>query len=280
MPDYYSNIVQFKKYTIFYRIYNKNTTSNTGILFFHGKASHSEYINNIIDSRTDFKIFAFDYPGQGRSSGKKGHCDIYKVVPEITAFIANTIIKKHSITILFLAGESLGALICFYVYSKKLIPDIKINGLIFMPGVYAVKDFSNKPKLLLLYILNLLIPWFRIKNKRPLSAYTDKKKKLDALKNDNYLSSSHSVKYLYGIYKFFHYFQHYFSLLKIPVLIFQGKLDYHSTVKDFGNFYNLVHQTAQNKLVYLAKSRHWLLLGEETDTIKDELYNWIKNINR
>jgi alpha-beta hydrolase superfamily lysophospholipase len=273
------NTIQFKKYTILYRIYQNDNKSNVGILFLHGKISHSEYIKNIIDSNKGIKVFAFDYPGQGRSSGVRGHLDIYKNVPEITAFIAETIIKEHSVTNLYLAGESLGALICFYVYSKKLIRTINIKGLIFMPGVYSVKDFSNRFTLFLLFFLNIFLPRLSIRNRRPLTGYTSKKKKLTQLKNDKYLGLSNSVRYLYGIYKFFRYFRNHYTMLDIPVLLFQGEYDYYSTVKDFKNFYELVQQNPQNRIVHLENSRHWLLVGEETDIIKEELYNWIKKID-
>ncbi len=267
--DYFS----YKDYRIFYSIQTPSTHTKTAIILLHGRQTHSGYWNLLFDNDCNYKLFSFDYPGQGRSSGPRGHIDAYKELPPILEYFISNIVAKYKTENVYILGESLGALLAFYTVHEHRLP-IKIRGLIFAPGVYKVKQLKKKRDLAALYLLNRLLPRCGITNKKPFTFYTNDKKILEIMNNDSHYCRFSSFRYLYSVYRLVKYQDSKISDLAVPILIFHGKSDHYTEMQDMREFFHKI--PGDKRLIILEHSKHWLIVGDEVPKIKSGIDEWIK----
>jgi lysophospholipase len=275
------NYIKFDKYTICYRIYRgKNTSPNKGFLFLHGRGVHSRYLEHLIDDvfMGKYAFFSFDYPGHGRSSGPRCNVDLYRILPAFIEYFIDRIMIREGIRQVFLLGESLGSLVAFFT-QHKLRFKIACKALIFMPGIYEIKEFNSKLKLFFLHFLKVFAPWLKLKNKRPLHQLTDVQEYQDLLLHDSHIHRFGSIRYFYGIYRFFKYMRKNMKDMCVPLLIFSSRNDHYTDEKVVTTyFHNRFPAHPYNRLVFVENSRHWLLMGGDVDVIKKELFRWCESI--
>jgi alpha-beta hydrolase superfamily lysophospholipase len=108
----------FKKYNIYYKILKNENKSKDGILFLHGKGSHTGYFKNIIETNKNINFYSFDLPGFGKSSGIRGHIKSFKIYIDLINFFVKEYIEKDNIQKLFIVGESMGSLLAYYFYNN------------------------------------------------------------------------------------------------------------------------------------------------------------------
>ncbi len=265
----------FGKYQIHYTVRNGGARSKIGILLLHGRYTHSGYWSQLFGDQDRYTVFAYDSPGQGRSSGSRGRFDLFRLGPELYAdFIAN-IISRYDIDSLYVLGESAGSLVAFYGSMEKKIPR-DICGLIFMPGVYRVPQLERVMDRTVLSLLSFFVPWLRLRGKKPLTAYTENERLLGMLRNDKYFSRLSSVRYIHGIYRFVKYLNRRIEECSIPLLMLHGRYDSYSEPSCVTRFFNRIPDTTPKKIVLFDNSKHWLLGSDDIDEVRSSLFNWIE----
>jgi alpha-beta hydrolase superfamily lysophospholipase len=264
----------FKKYKIYYFVKNHQSSSKIGILLLHGRYTHAGYWNIISEDESKYKYFAFDYPGQGKSSGQRGRCNTYKLLSELCFNFVSNVICDYKIDHLYIIGESLGSLVGFYTVMNYILP-IQVQGIVFMPGLYQLAQLEYKKYQLLLTLMNKLIPTLRLKNIKPFTFYTNDKNILQALENDKNYCRYSSIRYIYGIYKYVEYLNDHIDRFDHPILIFHGQFDHYSDGLIVNKFYNKIKVSVPKHLVILKNSKHWLNVSDEIKVINSCIFEWI-----
>lgn len=262
-------------YKIFYRIIGRGS-SDKAILFLHGKGSHSGYLHNIADEallkRVDF--YALDLPGFGNSSGKRGHIDSFDIYIElIDKFIADKI-ERSGVKELYLVCESMGSLLGFY-YSRNRASSL-VKGLVFLPGIFHVRELQNPFVRAALGLLNLIVPEFNIRGRRSIRAYTNNSRFWDVLENDPLWVRDKSIRLISEIDKYLTYMQKEIENSTVPILIFHGKDDFYNGIEECIKIFAKVSFSEQNRIVILENSNHWLIIDNDLREIRAFLLRWIE----
>lgn len=275
------NYIKFKKYNIYYKIVsNTSLSSEVGILYLHGKNVHSGYLEKIIEPDSNFIYFSFDNPGQGRSSGSRGNCNIYKHGPQLIKYFIENIIVQFKIKNLYIIGESSGALMGFYFINNYKINVLNIAGIIFIPAIFRIKEMESPGKQMAVSLLNIFFPELPVKNRTSFSFYTSDENKLKELSNDKYYGNKISIRFLYGIHRFHKYLKRNIHRLNIPVLFIHGKDDHYSGKKDLTAAFRRIKYSINKQIIYLCKSNHWIMIGEEFTEKKNKIHHWITKIEK
>jgi len=275
------NFFQYLKYNIYYKIvFNETVQADIGLLYLHGKNVHSGYLEKIIDPAQKIIYFAFDNPGQGKSSGSRGMCDLYKLIPHLIRYFIENIIILYKIRNLYILGESLGSLTGFYFINTIPITCLKITGVIFLPALFRIKESENTGKRIMIALLNSLYPGLLIRNRTDFSFYTNDEKKLKELNRDPYYSHEMTIRLLYGIFRLYDYFKMNIHLINLPVLFVHGKADHYSGKKDLIRTFKQIKNSPCKRIAYFSHSKHWLMISDEIEKIKAKVYKWIACIEK
>lgn len=267
----------YQGYKIFYRYFIPAKPYKLSLVLLHGRYTHSGYWDLLFNKNIKYGIYAIDYPGQGKSSGKRGSCDTYKTLPLLLTWFINHEIPSKTGKIILL-GESLGALLAAYCATKF---EPKPVGLVFIPGVFNIPILNKKRFRWFLKILNLFSPNLILKNRKPFSSYTTKNiDVLRRLESDNHYCRESSIRYIWGIAKFIEYLKQHAYLISSSLLIFHGKNDHYGTISEVKSFLNRLPSETERKLIILEDSKHWLLVGNEISQIKKHLIEWLDEMER
>lgn len=257
---------------IFCRKFVPKEHNNCALVLLHGRYTHSEYWDLIATEEQAYSFFAFDYPGQGRSSGKRGSCDTYKTLPILLqAFLENFVGKSYHR--LYLIGESLGSLLAFYAIVNLRT---RVDGIVMLPGVFSFK----RKDFLLASILAFFVPNITRRNRKSFDWYTSNPLALQMLKADPYYCRLSSIRYDYGILRLTKYMLQNANHLTVPTLIFCGAKDHYSDMEHVQRFIGNLPTTVPRDLVVLDNSKHWLLVGAEIGLIKQELFKWLLKMEK
>ena len=132
------------------------------IVLVHGLGEHiGRYSTHFAEhfSNEGFSILAFDLPGHGKSSGKRGHIEQYEDFNKLVSAGISYTKQKYPYLPIFLYGHSLGGLIVLE-YSIQIKP--VINGVIASAPVLDVSEPIPPVKLTLANIMNKIFPSFTL----------------------------------------------------------------------------------------------------------------------
>ncbi len=222
-----------------------------------------------------YTLFAYDSPGQGRSSGRRGDFDLFRQGPALLVHFIETIVARYDIDSLYILGESAGSGVAFYSLMEQFIP-LDVKGLIFMPGVYRIPQLQSRFKRALFNMLNLFLPYLRLRSKKPFTHYAENEHLLELLQKDSYYCRFSSIRYNHGLYRFVKYLNYRIADFSIPLLIMHGCNDYYSEPAFVEELCNRLPATTLRKLAFFEKSKHWLTVSEEREEIRSCLFRWIK----
>ena len=269
----------FDRFNIYYRkIFNdKKDNINKAIFFIHGKSSHCGYIENIITESllNDYIVFTLDLPGWGKSSGTRGHIKSYKEYLKVIVYFINNYIKQYDS--LFIIGESMGSLLTFYLAQNYNIANLK--GIVFCPGIFYVNDFNNLLKLSTLYLGNILFPKYKRVKDRNIEKYTNSQKFGEILDKDPLWERGASIRFLFELNKYIKYMNKNIHSLKYPLLIFQGMKDIYNNPQFVKPIFEKLSNNKNNEIIYFEESRHWLIINDEVEQIKNYILNWVNKID-
>ncbi|MDW8049599.1 MAG: alpha/beta hydrolase [Nitrososphaerota archaeon] len=125
-----------------------------GLGEYSGRAGYQRFIELLNDN--GFAVYAFDLPGHGRSSGKRGHTTIEEIM-KIIDDIVNDIGEKP-----YLFGHSLGGLTVLRY--GEVYPD-KIRGLIVSSPALTLGVKLSRAQTLMLRILKIIAPSTTVNNR-------------------------------------------------------------------------------------------------------------------
>ncbi len=149
-------------YQIFSQIWEPENPAKGVIILVHGLGEHSDrYCTHFANffSNEGYSILAFDLPGHGQSSGKKGHIKEYDDFDKLLSTGISYAKNKYPSLPVFVYGHSLGGLIALE-YSIQVKPNI--NGVIASAPVLDVYEPIHPAKLLLAKIMNIVFPSFSL----------------------------------------------------------------------------------------------------------------------
>ncbi len=263
----------FDNESIFYRSWTSPVPSRTALVLLHGRYTHSEYWEQLLDPGKPFHLFAFDYPGQGRSSGRRGACDVFNVLPRLLGAFLDQVVHPRCDRVV-LVGESLGALLAFYgiVHCQH-----EVDGTIFVPGVFDIPALRKEYSRLKLRLFDAILPHYRTTNRRPFSYYTEDPGLLRTMEEDSLFCRRCSVRYIRGIVRFLDYLHVHAHLLSVPLLVLHGGKDHYSSVDSARAFLDKINPSTCWDLQVLPNSKHWLAGSGDRGIISDRLYRWLES---
>lgn len=141
-------------------IYKKQIGEPTkgSVILVHGLGEHSKRYEKLIQmlSKKGYAVYTFDWPGHGKSSGKKGHTRIEEGLK-----IIDTIVEEIN-TKPYLFGHSMGGLAV--IRYSEIFPD-KIKGMVLSSPELAF-DVRISPALIkLAKLFSLILPNITINNR-------------------------------------------------------------------------------------------------------------------
>lgn len=267
------NIFTYKNEKVFYRTIGEKS-SEKGILFIHGKGSHSGFLKELADPGKDLRFFGVDLPGWGRSSGKRGHIKSFKLYFALIENFIEKVIRQAGIKEIYIAGESMGSLVAFNTCLTYKNPLIK--GIIFIPGVYKIPALKSRIKRFFLFLFQLFFPKKVITSRTPFEYFTNDPAALERLKKDPHWLRVISMRGVFQIYKYMKFTNSNMDKLPVPLKIFHGRGDGYGTEIP-GEIRNSLSRNKNNKITYLEKSKHWLMGSGEVKTIRSKIFSWIEN---
>ena len=149
-------------YQIFSQIWEPENPAKGVIILVHGLGEHSDrYCTHFANffSNEGYSILAFDLPGHGLSSGKKGHIKEYDDFDKLLSTGISYAKNKYPSLPIFVYGHSLGGLIALE-YSIQVKPNI--NGVIASAPVLDFYEPIHPVKLVLAKIMNTVFPSFSL----------------------------------------------------------------------------------------------------------------------
>lgn len=244
------NYVNISGYRIFYRIIGSGS-SDRAILFLHDRGSHCGYLQNITNEElvSNLDFYAFDLPGFGSSSGKRGHIDSFEsYIDLLDKFITNKI-ERAGVKELYLVGEGMGSLLGFY-YSRNRGSAL-VKGLIFLPGLFYIEELKRPLLRGTLGLLNIVTP-------------------------ELMTGRSCSIRLLSELKRYLKYMRREIENSPVPILIFQGKDDLYQGVTECIEVFTRVSSSEENRIVILENSSRSLLLDHDLAEIRAVLQSWIE----
>jgi alpha-beta hydrolase superfamily lysophospholipase len=123
----------------------------------HGLAEHSGRYMHLVDSLVaeDYVVYGLDCPGHGRSEGIPGYVQRFSHLVAALGACLETMRAQHVDTPLFLAGHSIGSLICVNYLLDH--PD-SVAGAVFSSTSIQVPDNVTPLIALVAKLLSALIP--------------------------------------------------------------------------------------------------------------------------
>jgi len=92
------------------------------VILIHGLGEHSGRYQHVAEffNQKQFSVTAFDLPGHGKSSGKRGHIASYDAVMELITFFIDDVRTKYAGLPIFLYGHSMGgSLVLYFGLTRK-----------------------------------------------------------------------------------------------------------------------------------------------------------------
>jgi acylglycerol lipase len=170
----------------------------------------------------NFASTGLDFPGHGRSDGKRGRIKNIKVLHEAIDNVLKTAGRTYPGLPLFIYGHSLGGgLVLEYLLKNK--PQVK-GAIITSPGLKLAFD-PPKSKLALVSVLGLLAPGMVLSSGLDTSHLSHDQSVVDAYNKDPLVHDRISLGFYSGIMSSARYSLSQAAELKTPTLILHGSAD-------------------------------------------------------
>ena len=173
--------------------------AKASIWFTHGYGEHSDWHRETCEKlcQQGFEVWAWDLPGHGRSSGKRGHLGSYEKVSHLMSSLISEFIPLDRSC--FLIGHSMGGLLTFFHLEQGNIPK-NLNGVILSAPAFKPLNALLPPKAH--WILNFLsqtLPKCTIPSYIPSKHICSDPEVITQLERDPYIHRSISLSTLYSM---------------------------------------------------------------------------------
>jgi len=201
-------------------IYKKTigTPKNGHVILVHGLGEHSGRYHALISlfQSNGYAVSVFDWPGHGKSDGKRGHAKVTDGIQQIQEIIQN--IKQQP----FLYGHSLGGLTALRY--AELFPD-DIKGIIASSPALAINKHVSSTNLFLARFFNTLSPQTSAYNKIDPLEISRNKKAVEDYKNDPLVHHRISAALTHSLFETMKQVHSDAKKIKVPVLLLAGTDD-------------------------------------------------------
>lgn len=256
------------------------------ILNVHGVGSHFQKVYDSLDefdrrdelfSKFNYKSFAFEFHGHGKSEGKRCFINNFDDLLEDLDIVIKYIQKRFTQP-LYLFCESMG---CAVAFKYCIVKKNNIQGVIFTAPLCGISS-KLKPNIiirtLLLKLANLLPTLPLVTTTRNMGAQSTLNQDYVEAKNNNdfFYKKSHRLATCRELVSISEWIESNCYLFNTPILMFHGKEDniteYSNTIKVFDTI------QSQKKELYLIENGYHILL---IDNIKNSFlpeYIMIKSV--
>jgi acylglycerol lipase len=243
------------------------------IVNIHGIGSHFQTVYDCIDDFTfkdsffrkfNFKSFALEFHGHGKSEGKKCFINNFDDLVEDLDILIKNIESQYNQPI-YLLCESMG---CAVAFKYCIIKKNKIKGVIFLAPLFGINS-KLKPNFIVKNILlsiSYILPWLPLisssKNLKSLAtlneSYNDLKEK-----NEYFYKGKHRLGTCREMLFISEWIELNCSLFTTPILIFHGDNDFITSVDDTNKIYEKIKST--DKTLHIIENGYHILLIDSID---------------
>ncbi|MFO7791527.1 MAG: alpha/beta hydrolase [Candidatus Saliniplasma sp.] len=191
---------------------------NGHVILVHGLGEHSRRHHRLINrlEKEGFRVHVFDWPGHGRSPGKRGDASIEETLKIIDYMVDN--IDEEP----FLFGHSLGGLTVLRYAEKN--PG-KIRGVISSsPALQRSKDMSPIA-IKVLSVLSYLLPWVTVSNGIDINDLSRSEKAKQRYRRDSMVHDRISLRLAMDLFHNMDRVHEEKVRLEVPILILAGTAD-------------------------------------------------------
>lgn len=243
------------------------------LLNIHGIGSHFQPVYHSIDEfsykdsffkKFNFKSFALEFHGHGKSEGKKCFINNFDDLVEDLDIVIKYIESIYNQPI-YLLCESMG---CAVAFKYCIIKKNKIKGVIFLAPLFGISS-KLKPNIILKNILlpiSYIFPWLPLisssKNLKSLATLNENYNDLKE-KNDYFYKGKHRLATCREMLFISEWIELNASFFITPILIFHGKNDFITSVDDTNKMYNKINSI--DKTLHLIENGYHILLIDSID---------------
>ncbi|ACK72072.1 alpha/beta hydrolase fold protein [Gloeothece citriformis PCC 7424] len=259
---------------LYYQCWHPPASPKGILTIIHGLGGHSGLFKHIIDYflPLNYKIYACDLPGHGRSPGQRGYIKSWdEFRGDIDAFLS-LIKQQNPHCPCFLYGNSLGGVI---VLDYGLSYPEKIQGVI-AAGAPLGRVGISPFKLFIGQILSRVWPRFSLDTGIPLEAGSRDQKAIESYLNDSLRHRKGTARLATELFTTVEKIQNNASNLKVPLLILHGEKDPVSLPEGVHTFFN--HVTFADKtFIEYPEALHDLHNELNYPEIMADLATWLEN---
>lgn len=296
MIEYYINSKQGKINIINGKYISENNIKGI-ILHVHGLGSHFQFIYNSLDefscrdnffSGFNYKSFAFEFIGHGKSDGIKCYINMFNNLVENLYNVILHIKEIYPNHHFYICAESMGC----GVVLKYIIENLEcklIKGIILLSPLCDINNDLIPSKFIIQSLINIsrYLPSIQIRlSNNEISETTTNIDYINAKKNCKY--NFNDTHYLCTVRELF-----LFSLwinnnnlikqIKTPLIIFHGLQDKITTPQGSIKLFSLL-KTNKKSIVLLPKSNHCLLIPFSSDDLTPyyiycKILDWLQQHN-
>lgn len=256
------------------------------ILNVHGVGSHFQKVYDSLDefdrrdelfSKFNYKSFAFEFHGHGKSEGKRCYINNFDDLLEDLDYVIKYIEKRFSQPI-YLFCESMG---CAVAFKYCVVKPNNVRGVIFTAPLCGIST-KLKPNIiirqLLLKLSNVFPTLPLVTTTRNMGAQSTLNQEYIDAKKDNefFYKKSHRLATCRELVSISEWIETNCHLFNKPILMFHGKEDniteYSNTIKVFDTI-----KSSKKELYLLENGYHVLLIDNKNDSFLPE-YIMIKAI--
>ncbi|WP_083412550.1 alpha/beta hydrolase [Halobacillus dabanensis] len=208
------------------------------VILVHGAFEHSGRYHDLVEQlqKDGYSVIYGDLPGQGESSGKKGHIrSFHDYVNTIQLWLQQADPNKK----VFLLGHSMGGL-AVVRFMQVVQPDV--DGVVLSSPALGILNKASAPLNAASYILNMLIPALRIKAPQNPAYITRNKDKITEYSQDPLIVDRVSVRWYREFQKaIIEAFNDINLFPDVPLLVMQAEEDYMVEVNKTSDWFDKVN---------------------------------------
>lgn len=211
------------KQQIFAQVW-KDANAKGVVILVHGLGEHSGRYRHVAEflNQNQFSVVAFDLPGHGKSSGKRGHIPSYETAMEIISHFIEDARTEFAGLPVFLYGHSMGgSLVLYYGLTRKP----QIAGVIASSPGLATAQPLPLAKLAAGKILSRIYPSFPMNNNLDVSGLSRDKSVVEAYKKDPLVHPWVSTALGIEIIERGKWVLSQKQVITVPLLLMQGSAD-------------------------------------------------------
>jgi alpha-beta hydrolase superfamily lysophospholipase len=195
------------------------------VILLHGLGEHIQRYRHVADflNRNGIAFAGVDFPGHGRSSGRRGAIKNYESLDQAIDVLLKTISQTFPGIPVYMYGHSLGGAILLNYLIRK---NPKVKGAVVTSPWLRLSFEPSGSTMALASVLRRIAPWLRLPNGLKVDHISHDKDVVELYKTDPLNHDKISVSFFYSAVLSGRYSLEHASMVKIPVLLVHGSDDH------------------------------------------------------